>query len=176
MFYAGVGSRRTPAPVLGLMTRCASRLFTLGFTLRSGGCPGPDQAFEAGAGDCKEIFLPTAGWQGNLSQFTSPSKVAMDMAASIHPAWHRCSAFARLLHARNVHQVLGPDCSDPVQFVLCYTPDGAEYADQCNSYTGGTGMAIRIACAHAVPVFNMANEDALVRLREHLEWLGVAVK
>jgi len=47
-YYAGIGSRSTPAEVLGKMTSIAGKLCDLGYVLRSGGAPGADTAFEAG--------------------------------------------------------------------------------------------------------------------------------
>ena len=37
MLYAGIGSREVPDDILSVMTRIASRLEELGYTLRSGG-------------------------------------------------------------------------------------------------------------------------------------------
>jgi hypothetical protein len=34
---------------------------------------------------------------------------AMIIAARTHPAWHRCSQYAKKLHARNGFQILGAD-------------------------------------------------------------------
>lgn len=48
-YYAGIGSRNTPADILDLMTHLARRLDSRGYTLRSGGADGADAAFERGA-------------------------------------------------------------------------------------------------------------------------------
>jgi hypothetical protein len=48
--------------------------------------------------------------------------------------------------------VLGHDLRSPSRFVVCWTADGRA--------TGGTGQAIRIAEAYAVPVFNFGRTDA----------------
>jgi predicted Rossmann fold nucleotide-binding protein DprA/Smf involved in DNA uptake len=63
-YYAGVGSRQTPENILHLMTRIAMRMAELGWVLRSGGAKGADYAFEKGAGDKKEIYLPWRGFGG----------------------------------------------------------------------------------------------------------------
>lgn len=92
-----------------------------------------------------------------------PSERAYDIAADHHPAWQNCGENARELHARNVHQVLGADCSTPSKFAICWTPDGAQ--TDTTKATGGTGQAIRIAVAYGVPVFNLARADTLERLK-----------
>jgi hypothetical protein len=56
-----------------------------------------------------------------------------------HPGWDKLSKGAKMLQARNSHQILGPtlEQDDAVEFVLCWTP-GAKGG-------GGTGQATRIA-------------------------------
>lgn len=120
------------------MERIATRLRDMGYTLRSGGARGADSAFERGAGGMKEVFR----------------------ASDATPAWHRCSEYARKLHARNGFQILGRDLFSPSQFVVCWTKDGGP--------TGGTGQAIRLATAYQVPVFNLFHADAERRLWDHM--------
>ena len=58
-YYAGIGSRLTPAPVLDLMNRIATHLVKKGWTLRSGGADGADTAFASGTWeDDTQLFLP----------------------------------------------------------------------------------------------------------------------
>lgn len=73
--YAGIGSRRTPPDVCADMTRIAQALGARGFTLRSGGAAGADQAFEEGAADqrLREIYLPAEGWRGSESELHADS-------------------------------------------------------------------------------------------------------
>jgi hypothetical protein len=68
-FYTGIGARRTPPEVLALMTRAAFALLKRGYVLRSGHAIGADSAFERGAGEGKQIFLPAPGWRGSASPF-----------------------------------------------------------------------------------------------------------
>ena len=142
-FYAGIGSRETPADILTLMTSIAREAAADGYILRSGAAQGADSAFEAGAGDAKEIWLPWRGFNNHPSRLL-PSAEAFILAEKFHPAWERCSPAARKLHARNCHQVLGADLATPVEFVICWTKDGRA--------SGGTGQAIRIAQARGIPV------------------------
>lgn len=144
--YTGIGSRETPADVLTLMTRIAQIMARNGYTLRSGGAAGADEAFETGAGPHKEIYIPWPGFNGSLSGLY-PSDEAFVIAERFHPAWHRCRRGAKALHARNVHQVLGQDLKTPTSLVICWTMDGLG--------GGGTGQAIRIATAYHVPVHDL---------------------
>jgi hypothetical protein len=163
--YAGIGSRRAPANVLTLANLAGRELADRGWTLRSGHAPGMDQAFEQGAGERAEAFLPWSSFEqkiplraGVVQQ--APSDLAYRIAARFHPAWELLSRGSAALHARNVHQVLGADCVSPVQFVLCWTPGGGPH--------GGTGQAMRIAKAHDIPVFNLWEDNARLRVETML--------
>lgn len=138
--YAGIGSRETPPDVCTRMLGYAHYLRGLGWTLRSGGAEGADAAFARGAGGKAEIFRPQ-----------DATDEALALAARFHPAWDRCSTYAKRLHARNGFQVLGRDLRSPSSFVICWTKDGKA--------SGGTGQAIRIAMAHKIPVFNLRITD-----------------
>lgn len=166
--YAGVGSRKTPTEVLRLMERIGKRLAELGWTLRTGGAEGADQAFERGAragGGGVEVFLPWPGFSGySDGRLKRPSAEAVRVAATLHPAWERLSPAARQLIARNGHQVLGASMDDPVALVICWTPDGAESEAECGLETGGTGQAIRLASRWGVPVVNLKRAGALERI------------
>lgn len=116
-FYTGIGSRKTPFVICRLMTRIAKNMNTVGYTLRSGGASGADSAFEKGAGDNKEIYLPWLGFNNNESTLL-PTEEAFEMAAKYHPAWNSCDERARKFHARNCHQVLGHDLKTPTTLVL----------------------------------------------------------
>lgn len=153
LIYAGIGARATPRPVLADMTKMAAWLARTGWHLASGGAHGADTAFAAGtpAGQ-RTLFLPWPGYNGLSGpdcRALSRSALAdcMDLAASLHPAWRRCSPAVRKLHARNVQLLLGAGLDHPVDAVVAYTRDGA--------VTGGTGMGLRIAAEHGIPVMNL---------------------
>ena len=171
-YYAGVGSRATPAGILSLMRNIARELAKKGWTLRSGAADGADSAFETGANEVqgfKEIFLPYKGFRGSSSTLHQPpSAEAENMAAAVHPYFHRMApdSFARKAHARNMHQIFGKNLATPVAFALCWTPDGAESVCDSKSIdiTGGTRSAIVAAANAHIPVFNLARSDGLHRL------------
>lgn len=144
-YYAGVGSRKTPDDVCAKMTFLARILADKDYRLRSGHAKGADQAFEAGAPiDQREIFV---------ADDATPE--ALELAKSIHPAWHACKPYVKALHARNCFQILGKNLNDPVKFVLCWTPCGSETENQTSIVTGGTRTAIVLAHRRGIPVFNM---------------------
>lgn len=148
MFYTGVGSRKTPADVIQLMHRIAAKAALSGYTLRSGGAEGADLAFERGCDSIKgnkEIYYANQATQ-----------TAMDIAARFHPAWNRCSDYAKKLHGRNAFQVLGLQLAVPSERLICWTPDGCISHSTRSIQTGGTGTAISIAEASGVMICNLA--------------------
>lgn len=173
--YTGVGSRETPPEIARLMTRIAQRLAALGYVLRSGAAGGADAAFEAGA-DAREIFLPWEGFSGRSSSepgvFVTanlPCAAAAEaLAAQHHPAWNRLSAGARRLHTRNATQVLGVTLDAPSSFLLCWARDHRMDAGRIVDVSGGTGLAVRLAHQHRIPIFHLG----LAEHRERIErWL-----
>ena len=153
--YAGIGARATPSSVLADMTVIAGWLARNGWHLATGGAEGADSAFAAGApADRRSLWLPWPGYNGHhgpdcLALSRSELSACMDIAARLHPAWDHCSRTVRKLHARNVAILLGEKCDRPVDAAVCWSPGGVA--------TGGTGMAIRIAEAHGVPVLNLGS-------------------
>lgn len=170
--YAGIGSRETPNHILNLMTRIATRMEELGFTLRSGGAQGADTAFEKGTKEIREIYLPWPGYgyrkssDGAIVPFKEPwlMEDALRISANAHPAWNNCSNAVRSLHARNVAQVLGPDLLSHSKLVICWTR-GA-------SGGGGTGQALRIAKQVGIPIFDLGACDKTQDYDEFLKEMG----
>jgi hypothetical protein len=80
------------------------------------------------------------------------------IASEVHPAWDKCNEWARGMHSRNCHQILGYDLKSPVDAVVCWTPKG--------NVQGGTATAIRIAMKYNIPVFNLGRSDKDVVLQE----------
>jgi len=179
-YYAGIGSRKTPKDILDLMHSIARGLYHQGYTLRSGGAPGADQAFEWGVWNSTqrevfinpgitptEIFLPWKSFEEGtrppfIPKLEEPQKEAYNIAAEFHPQWKFLKWGAKKLQARNVHQVLGPDVTNPTpsEFIICWTPKAAG--------SGGTGQAIRIAKAWEVPVYDLADDQQLFELKVRL--------
>lgn len=169
-YYTGIGSRQTPPNVIAEMITAAIQFSNQGWTLRSGGADGADSAFERGHTGPKEIFLPFANFNRNTSPLTKPTETAFEIAAMIHPVWHKLSKVAKQLMARNVHQVLGQDLNTPSLCVVCWTPDG--YNGIQGSYTqqtGGTGMAIELAARNLIPIFNLHHVKDKHLLQQFLE-------
>lgn len=147
--YAGIGSRQTPDTARPIISSIAAHLDSQGYILRSGGADGADTFFEQAASRC-HIFLPWTGFNKRdvHVDFQSPSQEAVELAAEVITGYRDRPLPVRMLLARNMHQVLGPDLESPVEFVVCWTPGG--------KVQGGTAHAIRLAVMHSIDVYNLA--------------------
>jgi len=173
--YAGIGSRSTPENILDIMTRLGEKLSGEGWTLRSGGATGADNAFWQGAMnhsnniDNVEIFLPWNRFNNHDTRNAGMCDAtllpnwndALRMAERYHPAWHKLKQGGRKLQARNCYQVLGQDLDTPAKFIVCWTPGGADI--------GGTGQALRMAIDYDVRIYNLGNAIDLNRI---INWLN----
>lgn len=172
MIVTGIGSRQTPEHIQVDMTRIGAWCRRNKIGLRSGHADGADWAFEQGAQEFCICYLPWARFNQELKSEArmvlfqwSPAVDAI--VSEIHPASERLTDPVRLLHGRNVWQILGMGLNKPSDAVVCWTPDGKT--------VGGTATAIRLAEKHNIPVFNLATTSltgvmaALLAIRTRLE-------
>lgn len=172
-YYTGIGSRETPGDILDLMKEIAVAFYREGYTLRSGGASGADQAFEHGLANADkdrdkiqahaEIYLPWESFEFEKRSWIKPKRIkpqkeAYELAAKYHPRWKFLTPGAMTFHARNMHQIFGNDVTEPVlsDFVICWTKDAKS--------GGGTGQAIRAGKDHSIPIYDLADENSIVEI------------
>ena len=147
------------------------RLAELGVTMTSGLCAlGMDgiaqkaysQAVDLGLAKESQFEVYVAD-QYNIRRSTLPRKhlaivrnkdlisETERIASEVHPAWDRCNEWARGMHSRNCHQILGYDLQSPVDAVICWTPDG--------KIVGGTATALKLSMKAGIPIFNLGVSD-----------------
>lgn len=161
MIYTGIGSRKTPSPILNIMTEIGMEFASLGHVLRSGGADGADKAFEEGCNfydGNMEIYLPV---QERPSQITeSALKLAEEvwLTREVDQPWINLHPYTKLIMARNCLQVLGRDLNTPTDLIICWTTEA--------KIVGGTGQALALAkminedlTDRAIPVLNLANDE-----------------
>ena len=161
-YYAGIGSRQTPIEILNIMTKLAVVLESEGWTLRSGGADGADNAFAKEVKNI-ELFLPWKGFNGHTSDLNGHTQKAYEIAKKAHPAWHRCSQGAQKLHSRNVHQVFGWDINPKTysKYIICWTPNA--------KMVGGTATAMKLAKNAGIKIFNLADKTQLNKILKYLK-------
>lgn len=182
MIFAGIGSRETPANILDYMFDIALQLAAQGVVLRSGKADGADLAFQHGylayadnKGACRaEILLPWYNWQSSVDDrwdiLVEDDDIvhrAMQICSKVHPAWNKLKRSHKLMHTRNMFQILGPklDADELADFVIFWAP---EFNDRVE---GGTASAVNLARKFSVPNFNMFTHGpkALVRFLRDLD-------
>lgn len=160
------------------------RLAQLGVTFTSGLCElGMDgiaqkaysQAVDLGLASESQFEVYVAD-QYNIRRSTLPRKhlaiirnkdliaETERIASEVHLACDKCNEWARGMHSRNCHQILGYDLQSPVDAVICWTPDG--------NIVGGTATALKLSMKAGIPIFNLdvsGKESVLNDIKNFLE-------
>lgn len=191
--FALIGSRRLSSTDSKTLFITGFLLAAAGCQGRSGGAPGCDTSFELGmayyekmkkadptlpgklSDQLLEVYLPSyrfANRTADRQRFIDATKLgryqeALAMAEKFHGGWEYLGEYPRKLMARNCNQALGRDLDDPVDKVICYTPDGAMTSTTRD--TGGTGQAIRIAIDRGIPVDNLGDPAVRARYENRIE-------
>lgn len=138
-YYAGIGSRAIDEEYSAAIVSTGYQLAKDGWVIRSGGAKGTDASFELGCDSAKGKKL--------ILLAENATDAAIAMAESFHPAWDKCTPYARLLLGRNCMIILGPELNSPVEMVVCYAE---------NENKGGTALVLKIAREYGIPVKNIA--------------------
>lgn len=182
--YTGIGSRETPAEVVGVMEDAAYRLARIGFVLRSGKAAGADAAFQRGVQKYvsdmgynffqhfAEIYIPWKGFKGGEgliddgdisldsvdNRFPEHAEMRWDWVKEVHGGWDRLSQGARKLHERNVHQLFGEDLGNAYlsqsKFVLYYAPETKK-----GDPKGGTATCVNLAKKQGIRSLNLLHQE-----------------
>lgn len=159
-YITGIGSRETPQLILtemqliGIWCRAqAGRI-----RVRSGHADGADYAFEQGALEACDVYLPWATFNSDKPLLGVPLGLPFvhrvveadpfnELVQAYHPLPSQLSNSGWQLMRRNGPQVLGLDLKTPSKAIVCWTRNG--------TLTGGTSQALRIGAAYSIPVLNM---------------------
>lgn len=108
--------------------------------------------------------MPYKNFNRNDSPFFTVTKEARLLAKHFHPAWEHLGDKGRDFMGRNAYQVLGLGLCTPVDFIVCWTPNGR--------MEGGTGQALRMANHYRIPVINLGSmelKDVEIALKKQIE-------
>lgn len=166
MIITGIGSRQTPEDVCQLFIELGEEARIRKWWVRSGHADGADYAFEKGALSHGIIYLPWVGFNRDKPLLGNAStqllrKEVLKIVYKHEPYAKDLSDGVKLIKSRNVYQVLGVDLKSPSNVVVCWTPEGA--------ITGGTGLAIKIAQAHKIPVVNVGDPNTARNLNSMMQ-------
>lgn len=104
----------------------------------------------------------------HLALVMNPTKKvdAGNLAKSFHANWSNCSPYAKGRHTRNAFVIHGYHLDNPVDAVVTWAE-----LDNFGMPMGGTGLAIRMAQAANIPVFNLNTPDKQTVLNQIASFL-----
>lgn len=151
------------------LAKIAARAGELGFTIR----------FQAGSKSGKlieqhvnrrEAYTPFKKADFNYDVYTTHPAVCI--AKRYSPSFDTQRETVRPVMGMFANLVLGRDLKSPTRIVVLWTPDGVEASAKRTAKTGFIGVAIGIASAFRIPVFNIANPASVDKLKELLAEYG----
>ena len=121
----------------------------------------------------KEVYLPFKKFNENLADsatMTNKYELAYRYAAQIYgKRYNDLKPGARAVYAAKLLAALGIDGDNPVDFLICYSPDGREHLPGRENkeridYTrlGTLSFYLRLCQQAGIPVYNFKNKDSLI--------------
>lgn len=165
-YYTGIGSRTLPDGAEDFITELATYMQSQGVILRSGDDYGADTAFQAGAGDLFETWVPWRGFakgpnRSLNSQYMFNTARNFLITSGIIPWFDRMTPASQKFHARNYRQIIGEDelfISKACFYCAPINDDGEPM--------GGTRTAVLVAKHFGVPTFNLFTEEERELVRQ----------
>ncbi len=171
--YAGIGSREITDKERETIEKVADKL-SKNFILFSGNAPGSDQSFQRGShGNCV-IYLPWLSFESDKYDFSKAlavfdlgkSQQGMASISKYHPN-PNLRYGAKMLMARNYHQIMGYEKYPQVSFVVCCADE-----DEEGNILGGTGFACRLAKDLVIPIINIRSKGWQDKLNKTAKYFG----
>lgn len=174
--YTLAVDKKAPTEIIDSVKTIVSALANRGYILRTNGNT-DNPAVLAGqisAKDNLEIYLPWSKFgeaHGHHKVVLRwPNEKAYGMAAHVYKKFNDMKPAVRAIMSSEMHTLFGKDMKSPVDFVIAWTPDGAETSKETNfRRTGFMASIIETADKYDIPVFNLAKPNALDRLKNHLK-------
>lgn len=168
--YAATGNQNPPPEVLSRIESVVRRLNQMGFTARTGGFEGVEEAVEKTSAK-KEVHLPWKGFNDKESKFTWTKERATSVARMFQPGFDALKKPVQTFLAKNARLILGDSVASPALFLIVWTEDGCNTIKRRNAQTGFAGHPIAIASALGIPIYNFQNPEDERRLNEYLDHL-----
>lgn len=156
-----------PAQKLDELCAIVKRFSEFGYTLRIGGGNEFEMALEPHA-QRLELYLPWKGFNQRESKFSYNSESAKKLAALFHPGFEQLNYPIQAFIARNVRMMVGSNLKSPTLALIVYSEDGATKLQDIGQKTATARTVITLANYLRIPVFNLANENALASIVTYL--------
>lgn len=166
---AFTGNQRAPEQLAPVIAEAVNLLRHHGYTIRVSCMDGFDKlAMDAAPG--AEIHSPWRNFnqvQNETSSFNSPE--CKEYAKRYLPEWGNLKDAQQAFYAKNVRLLLGKYLKQPCQIVIIWSEDGCEGPSTRTMQSAHAGHISALAKAMNIPVINLANPNAINRLRQFLE-------
>lgn len=146
--YCATGNMEIGMKVKNILVEIGRVLALNGYTLRSGGAPGAESAFEEGCdsvGGKKEIYLPFEGYNnkttGVVTDMTNEEE-AIKIAQRYYLLWFKLSNKVKQMLTRYSWAVLGRNLDDPVDFVIAYIREDGKTTEQVVRVANGSNITV----------------------------------
>lgn len=169
-----IGSRETPKELYPLMHAMGKYFSGLGIHTYSGGAPGPDEEFLRFYNkDQTTVIVAYNGFNNHYDtqkgvvvwdDLSNQAKIkSIIKARSVTDYFEKVSPTVQKLFSRNAMQILGLECTDPVDAVFFYAPES-----KFGKVSGGTRVAVEIARNAGIPTYNLLNKNVYDRFAQKL--------
>ncbi len=120
-----------------------------------------------------EAYLPFKKFNPDLADkatLTNKYELPYQYAAQLYgQRYNDLTPGVRAIFAAKIMAALGIDSDNPVDFLICYSPDGREYMPDRNSKEkidyaklGSLSFYLKMAQKCGIPVYNFKNKDSLI--------------
>lgn len=118
-----------------------------------------------------ESYLPWKKFNEDVtSVIPRPSLTAYQHAAFYHKAFKKLPNPVRAIISKDIHVILGKECDSPIEFLICFSNDGADSIKSTNfKTTGPLSFPIAVCEQMGIPVFNLKNDGAFKKLVEFIK-------
>lgn len=165
--YIMTSGRDVPKHIVEQMVELSRSIKESGYVLRIGGLEGGDNVLGELDKDA-ELYLPWKNFSDKVSKLYFSTEECLALASKFNAKFNEINNSMRSFLGMYTRMVLGKDLKSRVNFIICWTPDGAEDSSSITTKTGLIAQAIGIASAMKIPVFNLNNADTVNKIKTYI--------
>lgn len=162
--FAVTSNRDVPDSIKNRAIELTRTLVNKGHTARVGVLDGLEAMVNSAVTQNTECHIPFRGFAQSESKFNFSTPECLAIARHFATGFDQLKPAIQSFMGKNVRLILGNKNQSLIQFLVCYTEDGAESTKEVTSRTGICGHAIKVADYYNIPVFNLKHPDCESRI------------
>lgn len=118
-----------------------------------------------------KFYLPFKKYNPSVTaEVTTPTKLAYDYSSQYAYKYENLPMPVKSFLAASVHILTGKECNRKASFIILYTDCGKETDFKIDYKVTGPTISnlLKYATLLNIPIFNLKNEDALERIKNHI--------